>query len=162
MEDAVKKRQDYLRKRAVANTLQLVGAVTTIGCGLIWLLSLVGIIAGVSASLSLLPALLGAGLLALPSLGAATLLASGFWHSSAEAAKSIPYVPPVHEQLAALPADEVLLRGSRQPAAAPDELLRAADPVPVVSHRELLRPQPGRPELAVVEIASVGTQRPAY
>ena len=35
-------------------------------------------------------------------------------------------VPPVAEQLAALRADEVLLRGSFQPAPEPSELLRAA------------------------------------
>ena len=38
----------------------------------------------------------------------------------------LAYVPPVAEQIAALPAEEILLRGSDQPAATPDELLRAA------------------------------------
>jgi hypothetical protein len=36
------------------------------------------------------------------------------------------YVPPAREQIADLPADEVLLRGSDQSAASPDELLRSA------------------------------------
>jgi hypothetical protein len=54
-------------------------------------------------------------------------------------AKALPYVPPAHGQIATLPADEVLLRGSNQPVAAPDDLLRAAQAGAVESAEELLR-----------------------
>ena len=41
-------------------------------------------------------------------------------------AKAIPYVASVRKQLANLPAEGILLRGSEQPVAATHELLRAA------------------------------------
>jgi hypothetical protein len=50
---------------------------------------------------------------------------AGSW-SVKRKADRIPYVSPVADQLAEIPAQQVLLRGSGQPAAAPDELLRAA------------------------------------
>jgi len=40
--------------------------------------------------------------------------------------RSISYVPPAREQIAALPANEILVRGCDQPSARPEELLRAA------------------------------------
>jgi hypothetical protein len=59
--------------------------------------------------------------------------------SQSQRAASISYVPPVHEQIANLPADEVLVRGSGEPAA-PGELLRAAHDVVETQAEELLRP----------------------
>ena len=52
----------------------------------------------------------------------------GVWLSarSHKVAERIVYVPPVREQVAALPADAILVRGANQPAAAPGDLLRAA------------------------------------
>lgn len=50
------------------------------------------------------------------------------------------YVPPVEEQLANLPLEDVLLRGSDQPVATPAELLRAARPGMKTEVEELLRP----------------------
>ena len=52
--------------------------------------------------------------------------------------QSLPYVPPVHEQLTSLPA-EVLLRSSDEPGATPEELLRAARPGAADPAEELLR-----------------------
>ena len=49
------------------------------------------------------------------------------------------YAAPVHEQIAALPAEEILVRSSKQPTAAPEELLRAAHAGEVDSAQELLR-----------------------
>jgi len=57
--------------------------------------------------------------------------------------QSLPYVPPAAEQLerlAALPAEDILVRGSDRPAAAPDELLRAAHAGTPEPHEQLLRP----------------------
>ena len=52
----------------------------------------------------------------------------------------LPHVPTVREQLAALPAVEVLLRGSDRMGAATDELLRGARPELETERGELLRP----------------------
>ena len=49
------------------------------------------------------------------------------------------HVPLVAEQLAALPAEEILLRGSYQPVAAPDELLRVAHDRAETEAEELVR-----------------------
>ena len=62
----------------------------------------------------------------------------------AGALRNIEYVPPVHKQLAALPADEVLLRSSDQPATEPSELLRAAQEGTGKGAEELLRPNDNR------------------
>ena len=53
--------------------------------------------------------------------------------------QEIPYVPPVAEQTAALPAEDILLRGSDRPAANPAELLRAAHAGMAGPAGELLR-----------------------
>jgi hypothetical protein len=51
----------------------------------------------------------------------------------------LPYVPTVTEQIAALSADEILLRGSDEPAIGPEELLRAARAGTAEQAEELLR-----------------------
>jgi hypothetical protein len=58
--------------------------------------------------------------------------------------KSLPYVPPVDEQIAALRAEEILLRASDEPSATPDELLRAASSAIAEPAEELLRADEGR------------------
>jgi hypothetical protein len=58
-------------------------------------------------------------------------------------ATSIPYVPPVNQQIAALPADAVLVRGSDEPPTSSDELLRAAREGADAEAAELLRAEPG-------------------
>lgn len=58
---------------------------------------------------------------------------------SEKEALSIPYVPPVAEQVAALPAEEILVRGADPPVAMPEELLRAAQIGPTEPPDELLR-----------------------
>ena len=62
------------------------------------------------------------------------------WFKSVTKLEAIPYVPPVAEQLAALPANEILVRGSDEPAAAASELVRPASDRETVSD-ELLRPE---------------------
>ena len=63
-------------------------------------------------------------------------------YSSARRLKTIPYVPPVAEQIAALPAGQLLLRGSDQPAAASGELVRASSYTKENRASELLRAEP--------------------
>lgn len=55
-------------------------------------------------------------------------------------AVTIAYAPPVAEQIAALPAEAILVRGSAQPVAALDGLLRAAALPSETAPDELLRP----------------------
>ena len=55
-------------------------------------------------------------------------------------AASISYVPPVREQIAALSAEEVLVRASDPPTATPMELPRAAHEATQTAAEELLRP----------------------
>ena len=52
---------------------------------------------------------------------------------------AIPHVPPVREQIAALSADQILVRSSDEPSATPEELLRAAHTGLVEQAEELLR-----------------------
>ena len=54
-------------------------------------------------------------------------------------ALSIPYVPPIREQIPTLPADEILLRGSQASPASPEELLRASTVTAETNVEELLR-----------------------
>ena len=68
-----------------------------------------------------------------------TTLGAAVYRKAHDEAKVIPFVPPVAEQIANLPADEVLLRGSDQPASVPGELLRAAQEGTEIGPDELLR-----------------------
>ena len=66
------------------------------------------------------------------------------WSHCAGKARSLVYVPPAAEQIAALPAAEILVRGSHQPAATPSELLRAArQGAETTDAGELLRAESG-------------------
>jgi len=56
-----------------------------------------------------------------------------------EETTKLPYVPPVAEQLAALPTEAILVRGSDQPTATAGELLRAVLPGVETKAEELLR-----------------------
>jgi len=53
--------------------------------------------------------------------------------------QQLPYVPTARRQLAELPSEELLLRGSASPSAPPDELLRAGFVSPDTPDGELLR-----------------------
>ncbi len=61
-------------------------------------------------------------------LPAAAIIAYIGWRSVRRKVAEIaamPYVPPGHEQIAALPAEEVLVRGSDAPVAGSEELVKA-------------------------------------
>jgi hypothetical protein len=75
---------------------------------------------------------------------AVTVLAIAFYVgrtavSSLKEARSLPYVPPVAEQISALPAEKILVRCSNEPTATPEELLRAAQARAEQPAEELLR-----------------------
>jgi hypothetical protein len=54
-------------------------------------------------------------------------------------AEAVRYVPPAADQFAAHPPEQILVRGSDEPTAKPEELLRAAQPGTEAQGRELLR-----------------------
>jgi hypothetical protein len=58
----------------------------------------------------------------------------------ARTAPKLPYVPVVREQIACLPAKEILVRGASEPTAVPSELLRAVSATKRAGPDQLLRP----------------------
>ena len=136
MEYGAKKRREYLRKKARTGIGGTATAGISIGLGLVAALLIFAAVQNIGFSRGniVLFAFLAFAVLA---------VAVYFGHvsvSSFKEARAIPYIPPVREQIAALPADEVLLRGSDQPAASPVELLRAAHDGTETEAGELLRP----------------------
>jgi hypothetical protein len=139
IDGGARKRQEYLRSKIVAYTIVVIcGVVSYVGFALA---ALVILRLRVSWA-SMLPdwkvienmaSCVGGGLLA----GFAGFHGCGLAEKRAD---TLAYVPSVKEQIAALPAHETLLRSSGQPAAAPDELLRAAHKGTLVPSDELLRP----------------------
>jgi hypothetical protein len=90
------------------------------------------------------PSYSGAEILTLASLLVIIVVSVVHFLKQLRSVRRVTYVPPVHEQLAALPADEILLRGSEQPAARSGELLRAAHAGAETEAGELLRADQGR------------------
>ena len=135
VKDLARKRREYLKHVAFAN----------VKAGL-WLLGAVGIFAYVVFSIvnewhvwaSIWPTviLLVFGFLMILLL---SILGSVIMRYD----ESVPRVPPVAEQLASLRAHEILVRSSDQPAAAAEELLRAAQAGKETGSEELLRAQGG-------------------
>jgi hypothetical protein len=115
--DPAKKRREYLSKKITATALL---GVTAIVCAYACVYVLIGII----------PAILHIGIIPLVFwlvIAIAAAVAAGsalLFRSTGRTIRSLPYVPRVDQQIAALPGKEVLLRGSDQPAAAPKELVR--------------------------------------
>jgi hypothetical protein len=61
------------------------------------------------------------------------------WDKAKKIARAIPYVPPVSEQIAALPAEAILVRGSDDPVTPFEELLRSTPPMAAEQDEDLLR-----------------------
>jgi hypothetical protein len=128
VKDAAKKRWKYLVRQHIETALAVTGALFICLAFFGVLLAWRGILADAVTAIFVF-------------LIAVAIGKFGWWfcHTRCKVANSLRYVPPVAEQLAALPADEVLLRSSEQPAAAADELLRAAQEGSVTEAVELLR-----------------------
>jgi len=165
VKDLAKNRRDYLFKLAQANLQRGIGILATLGCG-----SLLMLVAGMFCIYLVIGTGIGISDGHMPDLskdpfliylfvwfvvwlgifGTLTWLAAKFWQSSTAKAKSLPYVPPVSKQIAALPPVEILLRGSNEPATTPGELLRAAHSPAISNGKDLLRArceeQPERPQ----------------
>ena len=152
--DAATKRRAYLRKKAAVLVLQTCTVLVCVGSPIIavfvicWLAQL-GLrplhdllVTGVSLDVPRLPIVV---LVILALLYTATRARKQI----SEKSRLLSYVPPVRKQIAALPAEEVLLRGSDQPGATPEELLRAAQFGGVLPVEELVRAEQsatGRPQ----------------
>lgn len=133
-------RLKYLLKKLQANAFRCACAMATLGCGGLSLLVLLAFIATLRDPDEFTNVPFLAYFLMLDFLGGSTWLFARLWRSSATAANTLDYVPPVREQIAVLPADEVLLRGSDEPSATPEELLRAAHGGTVEAGEDLLLP----------------------
>ena len=134
-QDATKKRREYLRKKVGTGIGGTATAGMAIGLGCVALLLLFAAVQNIGFSRDNVAFF---AFLALAPLAVAVYLG----HVSASSFKEVralSYVPPVAEQLADLPAEEILLRGSDQPMATPGELLRAASGSETGAD-ELLRP----------------------
>ena len=131
-EDAAKKRRVYVVGYGSLRVLGLMGTISAILSGLITLVLIYAAIASdehpifTGYRLHLDALMRCAPFILIPA--AITLFCRWYSHKYYKLAASLRPVPPVREQIAiaALPADEVLLRGSDQPTAEPGELLRAA------------------------------------
>ena len=154
MEDAAKKRREYLRKKALMlSTLWTARILCVVGvllAGLMVVCILVyqnyipyGLYNKHVRSLE--EGLLGTVLVLLVSVAAGLV----FYFVGRDQSVRVRELPPVDQQITALPADVVLLRCSDRPAVASDELLRAARDGAEVDAEELLRAN-----------QSVGTHKP--
>ena len=136
-------RQGYLLDAATIGTLKTVGLVAMYGCG---------IAAVLSASVSLVclvflavfgfyPAV-GSVLAACTFVfGSTAVLARSVLNVACESESSLVYIPPA-PPVSALPAEEVLLRGSHGSLASSEELLRAVGRE-ATAQEELLRATTG-------------------
>jgi hypothetical protein len=80
------------------------------------------------------------GLMSIIAVSGLIALRAGIWANERIVdLEDVPYVPTVAEQIAALPAEEVLLRSSDQPIPLPEELLRPAHAGAGDMAEELLR-----------------------
>ncbi len=122
--DRAKMRRVFLAKKTFAEANAGVTLVFTLGFGILAMLCALYLVINVITRG--LPGLDTLPIVGLFLCGVPALYGRRLWLASEEVIKSLPHVPPVSEQIAALPADEVLLRGSNAPAAAPEELLRPA------------------------------------
>jgi hypothetical protein len=144
IEDAAKKRRKYLRERTQANMV----AAVALGIAIVFALPLLFVFGTFFLSLltsGRIPDVVSIvyGFLILGLFGGPACLAWIIRQHFTRKAASLLYVPPVSEQIAALPADEILLRGSDMPAAAQGELLRPVREGTETEAGELLRPTEG-------------------
>ena len=145
--DLARKRWKYLFARAGTSTLWCYGMLLTVASAIVSIACIISLLIfrdglwydGFFSVAAVLGALV-------------TALVSFIGFCNLREAKHISrltaYVPPVHEQIAALPAEEVLVRGAEHPEAVASELLRPTNEVSNSATEELLRPgiRPGDDE----------------
>lgn len=134
--DRAKMRREYVAAKTHASMQMLIGGIFMFVCGASAVAGVAGMVI-LAADSEWLEAVCAFGFLIICVV--LTVLGGLLFQQGCEMKDSISYVPPIHEQLPALPAKEVLLGGSDSPPAAPEELLRpaACQETPA---EELLRP----------------------
>ena len=135
-EDAAAKRREYLRAK--------VGMVAIIGFGAALILAIAFVTLAVISNVFSRMHLMDISIMVMCAVFLA--IAGVLTYAGVDAVRiahkqsaALPFVPPVDEQIAALPAVEILVRGSEPPAAQPEELLRAAQRGVETDPTELLR-----------------------
>jgi len=131
-----KLRREYLATKAKAQAQVTFGMIITVSWGLLTTLCVTLTIQTVIMEH---PFFL---IFAIPSivLGAITYWAAKSTMAASEELNSLTPVPPVKEQIAALPEVRVLVRGAELPKSEATLLVRAAEPNECTSANELLRP----------------------
>lgn len=137
MEDGAEKRRKYLQTIVEAKTLGCIGWIFMVGFGLPTLLLAAGSVVSGILGHDITPTIVGL-VLAL-FLGGMAYLGFHCIGNANKMADDNLYVPPIREQIANLPSNQILLRGSEQPAALPGELMRAVHAGDSNSEEELLR-----------------------
>jgi hypothetical protein len=125
MEDAATKRRKYLLARAGTSTLGCTGAFLACGFAVLTAIGAVAILMSI-LGLGYFPLAFTFSIVATAVSGIITSRSIQAVRNADQKAAQISYVPPVREQVANLPVEEVLLRGSHQPPASAEELVRAA------------------------------------
>lgn len=137
--DGARKRRKYLLARAAVGAMGCSGVGIVIGFGFLTLVCALSI-PFVLVLLQLCgPAVLVLCIASTAVNGALTLLGIRAVREANQRAAEMSYIPPIREQIAALPDEGILLRGSDQPAAVPEELLRPADSGSHTADENLLR-----------------------
>lgn len=114
-------RREYVWKKSAADLKCFAGFAVTFICAMCAVMCAIFLVLSVFDWR--LIAFDGGFVLGLIVCGTASVYGLRAWADGGVAARSLRYVPPVREQIEALPAEEVLLRGSQ---ISPEELLRAA------------------------------------
>jgi hypothetical protein len=133
VEDLAKKRREYLREKAVGSILIVVAVFFCAPLAVSTLFSFIGLVIVRERAENVVQVIVL--FISCPLL---------IWMARTAGKintkiNSLEYVPPVAEQIKDLPAEEILVRGSDQPAATRDELLRAANEAQDTGSEELLR-----------------------
>ena len=136
IERAKKLRQEYLGKKAGAALFGAAMAAIALVIGVAALVLISAVVQNIGFSITNMAFF--AFLVALTS--AAAVYVSRISSASFKEARTLTYVPPVREKIADLPDDEILLRGTDRPVAAPGDLLRAAREGSETGSEVLLRP----------------------
>jgi len=135
IQDAAKKRRGYLRRKTRLSFEAIISGGLAAFCALLGLIFWLMIPPNLESSTGIL--CVEAVIVAL------TVVCVRQCYSAWKDVSAVLYVPPVAEQLAALPAEEILVRGSDPPAASPDELVRASASIEETPASELLRAEQG-------------------
>lgn len=136
---AGKRRRAYLLSKAAAVTMGIVGFGLLLCFGFLTLLSVLVMIMKLAGLKDLGAEPVSAELISGIVCAGIAYLGGTMVAKANNRVVDTPVVSPVREQIAALPAEEILVRGANEPVAEPGELLRAARAGEGTQVAELLR-----------------------